>query len=319
MAIINSVLGPLDTSNMGYTLMHEHILSAPIGVYQNYPELLGNGFVDLIVKGLKEAKEGGVETVVDASTFDLGRDASLLAEVSRRSGVNVITCTGWWLSDPSGFFYGWPVEKYTELFVKEIDKGIGDTGIKAGILKSAADHAGITGTGETILRAVARAHIRTGVPILLHSFAAGEVGRDQVAILKEEGVNCNRVKIDHCLDTADVEYLTWLLEQGCYLGLDRLPGLIVSEQAKARTAKALIDAGWAHRLLFSHDTGLIVYAPDMPPKIREFIEKGSKHQFLHLKNVFFPLLREMGVPDSVLNSLCVDNPRNFFEGAHISG
>ena len=137
------------------------------------------------------------------------------------------------------------------LFVEMAGTDTCETGIKAGILKSAADHDGVTETGEILLRAVARAHLQTGTPIMLHSYAPEQVGREQVVILKEEGVNLNRVKIDHSLDTADVEYLTWLLEQGCYLCMDRLPGRTGSDQARAKTVKALIDTGWNHRILFS--------------------------------------------------------------------
>ena len=62
---------------------------------------------------------------------------------------------------------------------------------------------------------------------MLHSYSPGQVGRQQLAILKEEGVNLRRVKVDHSTDTTDMEYLTWIVEQGCYLGMDRLPGIHV--------------------------------------------------------------------------------------------
>ncbi len=90
MATINSVLGPLDTVDIGFTLMHEHLIVASAGITQNYPELLGVNFMDRIVDGLTQAKEGGVATVVDATTLDLGRDVNILAQASRLSGVNII-------------------------------------------------------------------------------------------------------------------------------------------------------------------------------------------------------------------------------------
>ncbi len=58
---------------------------------------------------------------------------------------------------------------------------------------------------------------------MVHSYSPCQVGKQQLAILKEEGVDLRRVKMDHFNDTTDVEYLIWLLEQGCYLGLDRYP------------------------------------------------------------------------------------------------
>ena len=103
----------------------------------------------------------------------------------------------------------------------------------------------------------------TGVPIMLHSYAPDQIGRQQIKILKEEGVDSVRVKLDHSTDTTDMEYLTWVIEQGCYLGMDRLPGIHVpplsrvSPEGRVKTIKALIDAGYSSRILLSHDTFLV--------------------------------------------------------------
>jgi len=225
-SIVNSVLGPLDTKDLGFTLMHEHVMIQGL-VAQNYPELFEEGFMDRIINGITEAKKEGVDTIVDATTFDLGRDVSVLADIARRTNVNIIACTGWWMNLPE-YIAGTSPDLYADLFVREIQEGIAGTGIKAGILKSAADIGGVTETGEIMLRAVARAHRRTLVPIMLHSYAPEQIAKQQLAILKEEGVDLNRVAVDHVNDTTDMEYLTWLLDQGCYLGMDRYPGLNLS-------------------------------------------------------------------------------------------
>lgn len=312
MTAINTVLGTIDSSALGYTLMHEHLLAASAGIARNYPELLGEGYMERIVDELTRAKEGGIDTIVDASTFDMGRDVSVLAEASRRTGVNIIACTGWFHSN-SNYVGEELTNLFARLFIREITEGIAGTGIKAGILKSAADFGGVTASGETMLRAVARAHLETGIPIMLHSYAPEQVGRQQLAILKDEGVDLRRVKVDHSLDTTDTDYLTWLLEQGCYLGMERCPGFIVSAQAHAKTMKALIDAGWAHRLLPSHDYLIVKSVPEIPAKLRDFIENGNPYGLLYIKKVLFPLIREMGVSDEVLNNLCITGPQHFFE------
>ncbi|MBW2085113.1 MAG: phosphotriesterase-related protein [Deltaproteobacteria bacterium] len=314
MAIINSVLGPLDTTDLSFTLMHEHIMVAAAGVYQDYPELLGSNLMDLAVEGLIKAKEGGVDTVVDLTTLDLGRNIELLAEASRRSGVNIIACAGWWLDVPR-FFAGVSADQMAGMFIREIEQGISGTDIKAGLLKSASDILGVTPDAEIMLRGVARAHLRTGVPIALHSYSPGQIGRQQLEILKEEGVNLSRVKLDHSNDTTDVEYLTWLLDQGCFLGLDRYPGWNVSPLARTRTMKALLDAGYADRLCPSHDGSIIRIMAANPLISEEERLRRNPHGFLYIKKVVFPQLRDMGVSEEVLRSLCVDGPRNFFEGA----
>jgi len=313
MTTINSVLGLLDTADLGFTLMHEHLLVSSAGLTQNYPELLGDGFMDRIVNRLSQAKEGGIDTIVDATTLDLGRDITVLAEASRRSGVNIIAVTGWWLDIPR-FLDGVSADQFAQLFIREIQEGIAGTNIKAGILKSASDISGVTPREEAVLRGVAQAHLQTNVPIMLHSYSPGQVGRQQIAILKEEGVDLRRVKMDHSNDTTDVEYLTWLLEQGCYLGMDRYPGRNTSPLARTKTMKALIDAGYGDRLLPSHDWSSVWVAADAPLISQEEREARNPYGYLYMKKVVFPQLREMGVPEETMNSLCVDNPRRFFEG-----
>ena len=314
MTVINSVLGPLDTVDMGTTLMHEHIMSSSIGIPQNYPDILDRGYMKRIVDGLKRAKAGGIDTIVDATTLDLGRDVNVLAEASRRTGVNIIACTGWWI-EKTRFLTGVSIDRLARAFIRDIKEGIAGTGIKAGILKGGSDKAGVLPHEETILRAVARGHHETGLPIMLHSYSPGQVGKRQIAILKEEGVNLGRVKMDHSNDTTDLEYLTWMLDQGCYLGMDRYPGAGTSPKARTETLKALIDAGYKDRLCVSHDWSLARHvASDSPVGSPQKRKKRNPHDYLYIKNLVFPQLQEMGVPKKAINSILVDAPRKFFEG-----
>jgi len=315
MTKINSVSGLIDTSNLGTTLMHEHILSSSIGIPQNFPEVLERGYMRHIIDGLREAKSGGIDTVVDATTLDLGRDVTILAKASRLTGINIIACTGWWL-EKTRFIYGASAANLSRAFVREIKEGIAGTGIKAGILKGASDKAGVLPEEEKVLRALARAHHETGVPIMLHSYSPGQVGRRQIAIMKEEGIPINRVKIDHSNDTTDLEYLLWMLEQGCYLGLDRYPGEGTSPTARTRILKALIDAGYKDRLCLSHDWSLARYLDsNQRTGTRERRKRINPHNFLYIKKVVFPQLNNLGISDNIIDSLLVDAPRNFFEGA----
>lgn len=314
MTVINSVLGPLDTADMGRTLMHEHIVSSSSGIPQNYPDILDRGYMKKIVNGLNQAKAGGIDTIVDATTFDLGRDISVLAEASRRTGVNIIACTGWWMEKPR-FITGVSIDRLARAFIRDIEKGLACTGIRPGILKAASDKDGVLPHEAKILRAVARAHHETGLPIMLHSYSPGQVGKQQIAILREEGVTLDRVKMDHSNDTTDLEYLTWMLDQGCYLGMDRYPGAGTSPLARTKTLKALIDAGYKDRLCVSHDWSLARYvASDSRLGSPQKREKLNPHNYLYIKNIVFPQLREMGVSEAVINTILVDAPRKFFEG-----
>ncbi len=314
MAKINTVLGEIDSKDMGFTLSHEHMISAFSGINRDFSSLMGSGnLMDRVVADLKQAKEGGVGTIIDATTPDLGRDIEFIAEVSRRSGVNIVATSGWWLEIP-GFLRSVSADQLADQFVREVDEGISGTKIKAGVLKSASDINGVKPEEEVILRAVARAHKRTGVPIMLHSYPAGQVGRQQIAILKQEQVDLHRVKIDHSNDTTDVEYLSWLCEQGCFLGLDRYPGRGVTTLGRTKTMKALIDAGYADRLCPSHDRLALRVEGANDPMTPELRNKYNPFGFLYLKKVVFDQLHEMGVKESTINDLCVKGPRHFFEG-----
>src|ERR1051326_5672254 len=151
MATVNSVLGPLDTADLGFTLTHEHVFTASAGILQSYPELFGDfeQFKAEAVATLREAREGGVQTIVDLTTLDLGRDVRILADVARQSGLNIIAASGIWRDIPRAF-WNRPPDQIAALFVREIEHGIDGTGIKAGIIKVANDAEGVTREAEIV-------------------------------------------------------------------------------------------------------------------------------------------------------------------------
>src|SRR6185295_4381468 len=166
MATVNSVLGPLDTADLGFTLPHEHVVVASAGILRTFPELYGDfdKLTEQSVLTLTEAREGGVRTMIDLSTMDLGRDVRFLAEMSRRTGMQIIAATGIWRDIPRSLWLRSP-DEIAALFVREIEVGIEGTDIKAGIIKVANDMEGVTKEGAIILRAAARAAKQTGVRI----------------------------------------------------------------------------------------------------------------------------------------------------------
>jgi len=318
MPTVNTVLGPLDTAKLGFTLSHEHIVLSSAGIKEVYPEFIGSrdAIIRDAAKQLTEAKKGGVDSMVDVTTLDLGRDVVLAREVSKRSGVNVIACTGIWRDIPRAFWDAHP-DDVAALFVREITEGIEDTGVKAGIIKVATDQGGVTPANEIILRAAARASNTTGAPISAHTWALERVGEQQVRIFKEEKVDLNRVYIGHSNDTTDVEYLTGLLKQGVWLGLDRTPGGTAAGSPmwpqRAETTKRLIDAGWGHRIMLGHDWSVYPGIIGTRKGQQAFLDTNPDG-FLFISRVFLPRLRELGVSEGAVKQMMVDNPRRFFEG-----
>ena len=313
---INTVLGPISPKDLGFTLMHEHVIIGGSGLYGSYPDLFGADCEAQAIKSLKQAKLDGVDTIIDATTFDLGREPHLLALASRESGVNIINATGWWLDVPR-FLKGVSANQMAREFIRDIEEGFRGTDIKAGILKCAADSDGVTEDLEVMARAVARAHVHTGLPIMVHSYPTGQVARRQIEIFREEGVDLTKVKIDHSNDTTDVEYLTWILDQGCYLGLDRYPGEFVSPNMRSLKVKELIDAGHQNRLCISHDCVCLFPFKENTdgtmPKNNECTQHNPD-QMSYIKRHVIPFLLKTGVTEETIKILFVDNPRKFFEG-----
>ncbi|MCZ6710729.1 MAG: phosphotriesterase-related protein [Gammaproteobacteria bacterium] len=316
MVQINGVLGPINPDDLGFTLMHEHVMVCASGLWESYPDLLGEDREARAIATLKKARDEGVATIVDATTFDLGRNAPLLKTVAAGSGINIINVTGWWLDVPR-FLHGVGPNQMADEFVRDIEEGFRGTDIKAGVLKCAADFEGVTAPLEVMARAVARAHTRTGVPIMVHSYPTGQVARRQIQIFKEEGVDLTRVKIDHCNDTTDIEYLEWILDQGCYLGLDRYPGRLVSPHTRTMTLKRLMDDGYGNKLCPSHDCICLHIHKEQPdgsiPEEHEFT-RHNPEQYLYIKRFVIPDLLEMGATEQDVHTLFVDNPRRFLTG-----
>ena len=316
MAIVNSVLGPLDTADMGFTLSHEHVGTNAAGLRHTYPEIIDRaGIIEQSVAALQEARDEGLRTIIDVSTFDLGRDIGMIQEVSRASGVQIIAATGNHLAVPRPFSELSP-DVIAPLYVREIEDGIEDTGIKAGVIKVASDRGGVTEPQEIVLRAAARAHNQTGIPISTHTWSPDRVGDQQVRVLEEEGVDLSRVYIGHSNDDVDLDYLLGLLNKGVWLGLDRYPGGRVPGtpdwEQRTEVAMKLIEAGHTRRIMLSHDYS--VPKARHGEAVQEERRQANPDGYNFIGRYVLPRLKELGASDDAIQQIMVDNPRRFFEG-----
>ncbi len=140
MATVTTVLGPIDSADLGVTLMHEHLLIGWPG-WEKDPEAVFDHRreIDLAVKRLEELRELGVRTFVDPCPIDIGRDIEFAAEVARRSGMQYVAATGMYKEDlgmPT-HFRQMDADALAEFYVREIKEGIAGTGIRAGVIKVA--------------------------------------------------------------------------------------------------------------------------------------------------------------------------------------
>ena len=315
MASVNTVLGPVDTADLGFTLSHEHVCMGAPGIRLSYPGF-GNlkGALDEGAADLKKAYDAGVRTIIDVTTIDLGRDVEALREASQRSGVHIIAATGNHINVPGVFASATP-ELVADLFVREIEEGIEGTDIKAGIIKVASDRGGITPGQEVVLRAAAQTCKRTGIRISTHTWSPDRVGDQQVRILEEEGVDLDQVYIGHSNDDTDLDYRLGLLQKGVWVGLDRHSGGRLGTpnwEQRTELTMQLIKAGYAGRIMLGHDD--VPYANWLDPKVREERQQINPDTYSFISLKVLPRLKELGASDADIDQIMVQNPRRFFEG-----
>ncbi|CAI8037667.1 Phosphotriesterase homology protein [Geodia barretti] len=170
-----------------------------------------------------------------------------------------------------------------------------------------------------MLRASARTHLRTGVPITTHTPAESRIGVEQVRILKEEGVEAHHVYVGHLNNTLDPDYHRELARLGVWLGWDinnpfGRPNLPPWQQ-RTDYLKERLDEGLASRLMLSHDWNIVlsrIGSPGMPSRDQ------NPDGYLWLSRAVIPRLMESGVPETVIDRMMVDNPRRYFEGVRPS-
>ena len=309
--MVATMRGEVAPEQLGTTLMHEHVFVLNPEVAGNFPTGWDEetAVADAVVR-LGELHAAGVDTIVDLTVVGLGRDIPRLQRVAAATPLQIVVATGLYtFHDPPMYFAFRKTDVMTECFVGDIERGIAGTGVRAGILKCATDEAGVTRGVERVLRAVARAHRRTGVPISTHTHARSERGLDQQRIFAEEGVDLTRVVIGHSGDTTDLGYLERLAGAGSYLGMDRFGlDMFCGFEERVDTVAALCRRGLAGQVVLSHDAGCHTDAFD--PDERERAAPNWHH--LHITRDVVPALRARGVTDGQLHQMMVDNPRRIF-------
>ncbi len=316
---VNTAAGAIDVTDLGVTLMHEHVFIMTTEVAQNYPESWGDGAkreADAITR-LNELKARGVDTIVDLTVVGLGRYIPRIARIAAATELNIVVATGLYTFNdvPMYFHYRGPgtalggVEPMTEMFVRDIERGIADTGVKAAVLKCATDEPGVTPGVDRVLRAVAQAHRQTGVPISTHTHAESKRGLDQQRIFAQEGVDPTRVVIGHSGDTTDIAYLEELIATGSYLGMDRFGvDSFLGFEDRVDTVARMCERGHAEKMVLSHDAACYF---DALPEATLPVALPNWH-YQHIHDDVIPALKQRGVTDAQLTTMLVDNPRTIF-------
>lgn len=330
-----TVLGPVDVADLGRVLHHEHLLSLTPGAWccscaGSPPGDVGIAQVQLAVTSLERLREFGVRTVVDLSPYGVvGRDTQgtnveLLAEISRRTGVHVISGTATYLE---AFSPAWALEadvdELTRRFTADVTEGIDGGAIRAGILGEQATSLDvITPFEQRCLRASARAHRATGAALITHT-THGTMALEQIDLLEEEGADLDRVVIGHMDTHPDLGYVRAVLDRGVSVAFDTIgkqfwdfrvaplpddmpegaftkDAYYRADATRADRIAELVSLGFTDRLFLAQDmTGSEVYLnPDT----------HGRRGYAYLFDDFARMLRERGVGDRDLDRMLVDNP-----------
>jgi phosphotriesterase-related protein len=291
--------------------MHEHVFTFDPELVALDPDWDEEAAIADAVDRLVELRGQGIRTIVDLTVIGLGRFVDRIRRVAEQSGMQVVVASGIYTFSEMPPFFKFRSQLLSpnfveEFFLREAREGIGPSGILPGILKCATDRFGLVMDVEHVLRATARAHTKTGLPISTHTHAKSKQGLAQQRIFREEGVDLSKVVIGHSGDTTDLDYLEELIDNGSYLGMDRF-GIEVfcSFEARVTTVAELCRRGYADRMVLSHDASCGSHT--VPAEVLERPE-WSRWRYTHISDDVLPALREAGVSEDDLTTMLVTNP-----------
>ena len=326
MTEIQTVTGTTTPERLGRTLMHEHVVIGYPGYEIDWvrPGPSRKEMLARCVERIEEMKGLGITSMLDPCPADLGRDVEFMAEVAQRTNFQIVCATGLYKEAEGATAYwkfrgnfGPPVDAMAELFIKELTEGVGQTGIRAGIIKLGTGHQTLTQYEQWVFAAAAKAAVETGAPITTHT-DGGRFGDDQQAFLLERGVPAHRIVIGHSCGTSDHAYHQKIVDAGSYLGFDRFGlDMLQPDDERVKALLRLIQGGAGNQVVVSHDSVWCWRGMPIPSnEIREQMEKVWNPS--HFLTRIAPRLRDGGATDAQIETLLVDNPRRFFAGDPIA-
>lgn len=320
---IQTVCGEIDSSQLGCTLMHEHVATLDASMVQAYPDWYDRGAVlNTFAEAIARVKPYGVKTFVDQLPINLGRDIHLLREAAERAEIQLICATGVYHTEHPFICRNIDPEFMASFFIRDLTQGIQGTPYKAALVKCATDKLyGESENNRAMLRAAAIASRETGAPIGTHSCSKLHQGLYQQRIFFEEGIAPHKILIGHSFDCLERDYLTQLLDNGTYVGCDQIG---IHHRASTEDLAACVadliamGKGYEKQIMLSHDGGIVNdYAYSFAPWRRDPAKNNSLGFYDELFEVMIPELLTRGVTQEQIDTMLIENPRRYFEGTPI--
>ncbi len=342
---IQTVTGVINKKDAGIITPHEHIFieltaffeerqlevcespaTAPVtmdklGILNRDPYALKDNLrmndYETQKKEILRFKKAGGSTIVDATMPGIGRDAKMLKKISEATGINVVMGTGFYVcSTHPDEMRKMSEEEIADLMVKEIEEGVGEEKVKAGVIGEIGISEIFNDEEKRVLRASAIAHKKTGVSVLVHINPWTTNGLEAVDILLDGGVSPKKIAISHVDVENDKEYIYKLLEKGVYIEFDNFGkeyyverdarregyGLFVHDTDRVALLKELIENGYVSQLLLSCDVCL-------KSCLRTYGGWGYDHV---LKNIV-PMMEDEGISRADIMTMLETNPQEFLD------
>ena len=321
MTAVQTIRGPVEVSELGWTLSHEHLTGGGAGmerfgwIYDEDAAVAAN------VEALHRLRGAGVTALIDLTPFDLGRQAPLFERIAEAdTGVHIVCATGVYRWVPMYLSRRDP-DDVAEHFLRELEGGIVGSAIRPGIIKLAWDHEyrltdGPTGGTirdglERTARGAARAAKAAGVPISCHTAARDELGAPLLDIFADEGLDLRAVTIGHSNDTDDLDYLTGIAARGALVGLDRFNPIAGEAELARRSglALALAQAGYAEQVALGHDASPFYCFAPRPA------DADTSGCWLPIPQIEIPWLRQHGATEEQIQAMTTGSIASSFEAA----
>lgn len=302
---INTVAGPMPIDSMGLTLIHEHMLVDFIGADSINSDRWNRDLVtSKVLPYLMEVKKHGVRTILDCTPSYLAKDPLLLKSLSEKSGIQILTNTGFYgavggkyLPD---FVQTESAEQLADRWIAEFEIGIEGTGIKPGFIKISVNEADtLSPIDQKLVKAAGITHQKTGLTVASHT-GFWRTAVQEVRILQEMGVNPSEFVWVHAQNEQDFENYKVAGEMGVWISLDGIGWAIDPYVNRLIFAK---ENGILGNVLISHDAGW--YDP----------AKAGGGDFQPFTNIFeklIPILNERGFTEEDWGLLLKENPKSAF-------
>ena len=331
MGRIITVAGEIAAETLGRTLVHEHMHIATAGWEADTLHPMPSDS-DVVKKGTemcRELRSRGYDSFIDPLPGNMGRRLDLVAEMSARSGMNIICATGLFAERYGATIY-WKgkfdylraigqedsyVRYLADVFVNEIENGVGSDKIRCGIIKVASTTA-ITEYEMATLKAAALAAVETDTPVTTHS-DDGLLGEEQQRVLLSLGVSARKIIIGHSCNTTEHRYHRCVVDNGSFIAFDRFGYTVAqSDDNRIHSMLSLIDSGGLDHVLVSNDGVCNLRDTMQPPAWREFYAQQERDGWnsLHFHDKILPELRRRGLSEDILDTILVTNPRRVFTG-----